>query len=1100
MLDIYRASAGSGKTYRLTLEYVKMLLGRRDESGQYRFYKDVRNPHRRILAVTFTNKATDEMKQRIVKQLDILAHDTSRSDYCRELCKAFACDAARLQQVSRTVLYQLLHDFSYFNINTIDSFFQQVLRAFTREVGLQGGFDVEMDSAYVTAAAIDRLFADLENDADLLGWLLRYAEENIRDGGTWDIYGKGSGRSDIQELARHLTSERYKAYRRLLIEKGSDDFKSYIGVLRRLRKDFRTTLQAYAQNVLQAIDECGLVPTDFNYKWAARLTVFADVRSDFDTDCVTKFLNYAENPDKWLSKKKIKELNLDFSALQQRLASPLQTVIDCFGDPYVRYRTAEACLEHIYALGVLSRIDKNIAIYEQEHNTLLLSKTPEILSGIIDESDAPFIYEKIGTRIAHYMIDEFQDTSDLQWQNFAPLVNESLANANDNLIVGDVKQSIYRWRNSDWRLLHNEFDEKRSPLYSQHTMDTNWRSCANIVAFNNSFFKEASALLQRSLEEDVASSAIVAGSLDSPVVMSAYSDLVQCVSPSKKGDCGHVAFHLLDLAKKNKECFAEEVERRLPDLLKDLVSKGRRMQDIAILVRDNSDGKRIVELLLALAAEENSPLHGMKVISDEALLITNAPPVKLILGILRYLKNPEIAINELLLTYEYELMRMAAGKSESMALAAFFEHYHDKTAINPDLHSFIAQIESLPLFEMCEQIIAYFSRWGQMDNYVAYIEAFQDVVADYCRSHPADLHSFLLWWDAKEKRAREGKDSGLTIKSPDGLDAIRVLTIHKSKGLEFPVVIIPYANWTLNREGGLIWCAPDREPFNQMPVLPLTYRKNSLCDTYFAGQYMEERMNSYIDNLNLAYVAFTRAVEELIVFSPKPVKTQMVDMSDLIYQVVLSQDSVSDKEQFLFFPDYCKEKDGEICLEVGQQWMPEKHLGVEQSDPDIAYCVVPPEQRMQLRLKSRRSSGDNARDYGTLMHAILADIRYVQDVRAVVQRYVRDGVLRAAEAEATENRLRQWLSRPEVARWYSPDVRVLSETAILQSDAVFYRPDRVAIDGDYVTVIDYKLGNVERDNLYRKQVARYMALVRDMGYANVEGVIWYLALDRMVRV
>lgn len=1100
MLDIYRASAGSGKTYRLTLEYVKMLLGHRDESGQYRFYLNVREPHRRILAVTFTNKATDEMKQRIVKQLDVLAHDTEQSAYCSELCAIFACDAACLQQMARKVLYQLLHDFSYFNINTIDSFFQQVLRAFTREVGLQGGFDVEMDSAYVTAAAIDRLFADLENDQDLLDWLVRYAEENIRDGDAWDIYGKGSGHSDIQDLARQLTSERYKMYRHLLIEKSGDDFKAYIGALRKLRQDFRKTLQTYALAVLDAIRELGLDPADFSYKWAVRLTVFADVRSVFGTDVVTKFLKYAENPDKWFAKKKIKELHIDSGILEQRLAPPLQVLIDFFGEPYLFYRTAEVCLEHIYALGVLSRIDKNIAVYEQEHNTLLLSKTPEILSGIISESDAPFIYEKIGTRIAHYMIDEFQDTSNLQWRNFAPLVKESLSNNNDNLIVGDVKQSIYRWRNSDWRLLHYGFDETRNPMYAKHEMDTNWRSCAGIIRFNNSFFKEASALLQKSLEEDIASSALTAGERIEPAVLSAYDDLVQHVSPSKKDDCGHVAIHLLDLGKKNKEVFAGEVDRKLPALLAELLAKGYRMKDIAILVRDNSDGKRIVELLLALGMNEETSLHGLKVISDEALLITNAPPVKLILGILRYLKNPEIPIYELLLSYEYELMSQPGGAGESDALAAYFDHSRDDSSIQTDLQSFVSRIESLPLFEMCEQIIAYFSLLGKMNSYVAYIEAFQDIVTDYCRSHPADLHSFLLWWDAKEKRAGEGKDSGLTIKSPDGLDAVRVLTIHKSKGLEFPVVIIPYANWPLNREGGLIWCVPDREPFDKMPVIPLTYRNKTLGDTFFAAQYMEERMNAYMDNLNLAYVAFTRAEEELIVFSQKPDKVQMNDMSDLIYQVVVSQSFVYKKDSFVSFPDYCTEKEGDLCFEIGREWMPRSRPDSASDDSSMMYKVVSPGQRMRLRLKSRQRSGDKLRDYGTLMHAILADIRSVQDVSVVVARYVRAGELDAAEAGDTESRLTEWLSRPEVARWYSPEVRVLSETTILQADTGFYRPDRVVIDGDSVTVIDYKLGNVERDKVYRRQVGRYMSLVRDMGYPNVEGIIWYLSLDKIVRV
>ncbi len=1109
MLDIYKASAGSGKTYTLTLEYIKMLLGKRDEDGRYQFYKNISSPHRRILAVTFTNKATDEMKQRIVKQLDLLAHDITHAPYRKPLCEAFSCSENRLQQTAQTVLYQLLHDFSAFNISTIDSFFQQVLRAFTQEAGLQGGFDVEMDNAFVTATAIDRMLSDLDDpqNNDLLKWLLKYAEDNIKDEGSWDIYGLNTGKSDILQLARELSSENYKKYRDSLLKKRRDEFTSYLQAMRNLCTDYRKTLRTYALQARNAIADTGIDPELFSRQWIQLLDTFANTHAQISSDTeVTRFLKYATDRDKWFSKTKIKKSGVDAEAVTNAIADSIDAVADCLGEPYKRYRTAIECSKHIYALGILADIDKYIMEYEQEHNTLLLSKTSEILSGIINQSDAPFIYEKLGTRIEHYLIDEFQDTSRLQWQNFEPLVTESLANNNDNLIVGDVKQSIYRWRNSDWRLLHSAFNADRNSLFIHHNMDTNWRSCAAIVTFNNTFFRTAAQLLQDSLTNDIKQS--LAGDLPYPEVTAAYAHLTQKVASTNKTSEGHVEIHLLKKEENKKAAFYNEAELRIPALLQELFAQGYRMGDIAFLVNTNLEAKRIVEFLLELSAEGSSTLHDLRVISDEALLITNAPPIKLIIGMLRHINRPDAPIYELFLSYEHELMRLATSHGESKALAAYFEQRRQNGLLDSDLQEFIDSIQQLPLFEMCERIIDYFAHFGYTQRYIAYIEAFQDIVTDYCRTHNADLHSFITWWDAKEKHARERGDSNFAIKSPEGLDAIRVLTIHKSKGLEFPVVIIPYASWPLNRESrSILWCTASEPPFNQMPVLPLSYSSKSLSDTLFARQYYEEKINSYIDSLNLAYVAFTRAIESLIVFAEFPAQnkkgenTRLSTMSDIIYNVISSPGADTANDNEIVLSQYFTDSESEALFESGnKQKVSTSLIEGEQLSQESAYHIVPPGNRMRLRLKSAGITGNNARDYGTLMHNILAEIRYYNDIAPTVQRFVGDGVLPAAEEASTVAQLQQWLSQPETQQWYAPGITVLTETEILQPQSVFYRPDRVIIDGDRVVIIDYKFGNIERDATYRKQLANYMALVRDMGYRQVDGFLWYLSLEKIVQV
>ena len=1110
MLDIYKASAGSGKTYTLTLEYIKMLLGKRDENGRYQFYNNISSPHRRILAVTFTNKATDEMKQRIVKQLDLLSHDTAHAPYCQPLCEAFGCTENRLQQIAQTVLYQLLHDFSAFNINTIDSFFQQVLRAFTQEVGLQGGFDVEMDNAFVTATAIDRMLDDLDDSAnnDLFNWLIRYAEENIKEGGTWDIYGHNSDKTDIQQLARELSSENYKKHRDLLLNKKRDDFTAYLKTMRNLCTDYRNTLRTYALQARDAIAETGIDTELFTYNWTKRLDLFANPHAVISTEeDVMRFLKYATDREKWFAKTKIKKSGIDTEAVIAAIAAPIEAVANHLGEPYTRYRTAIECSQHLYALGILADIDKYIMEYEQEHNTLLLSKTSEILNGIINQSDAPFIYEKLGTRIEHYLIDEFQDTSRLQWQNFEPLVTESLANHNDNLIVGDVKQSIYRWRNSDWRLLHKAFDAGRNPLFVHHDMETNWRSCAEIVTFNNTFFKKAAQLLQESLTDKINRS--LAGDRPEPEIAAAYARLTQKTAPANKNSSGRVAIHWLKKEGSKKEFFYNAAELRIPALLQELFEKGYRMRDIAFLVNTNTEAKRIVEFLLALSAEGSSSLRALRVISDEALLITNAPPIKLIMGMLRHINRPDVPIYELFLSYEHELMRLATRHGESRALAAYFEQRRQNRLLDSDLQEFIDSIQQLPLFEMCERIIDYFAHFGYTERYVAYIEAFQDIVTDYCRTHNADLHSFITWWDAKEKRSRDHADSSFAIKSPDDLDAIRVLTIHKSKGLEFPVVIIPYAMWPLNRENkSILWCSAPEPPFDQMPVLPLTYSSKRLSDTLFARQYFEESINSHIDSLNLAYVAFTRAIESLIVFAQLPSlpkkgsdNIQLSTMSDLIYNVITAPDATPADDNEIDLSAFFTESDDEATFDTGNK--PRTAAPCTEAErpmQESTYNIVLPGNRMRLRLKSTGITGNDARDYGTLMHNILAEIRYYDDIVPTVRRFVGEGSLPASDEASTVARLQQWLSLPETRQWYAPGITVLTETEILQPQSVFYRPDRVIIDGDRVIIIDYKFGNIERDATYRKQLANYMALVRDMGYPQVDGFLWYLSLEKIVQV
>lgn len=1099
MLNVYKASAGSGKTYRLTYEYIKMLLGRRvynsdatpDAVAHYKFYDNYNNAHHRILAVTFTNKATAEMKQRIVNELDILAHNTQQSDYCKDLCRDFSCDVVQLQKNSTSVLQQLLHDFSYFNISTIDSFFQQVLRAFTREVGLQGGYEVEMDFMYVMSAAIDRMFDDLDNNDHLLKWLLQYAEENIRNDGNWNIHDK----SDIPNLARQLSSEVYKQYRDELPQNDLTVYKKYIETLTQYKTQIRTQIAQVAHKAKVAMESNNIDTEYFTRGWIKALDVLCEPKitgmssNGVMGKAVASFMKYYEEPDKWFAKTKLKKSPWSIDELTDVVAAILLPVTEVLNDRLVEFRSIDPALKHIYSLGVLSTIDDNIKAYEREHNTLLLNKTPEILSGLINKSDAPFIYEKVGTHVAHYMIDEFQDTSNLQWNNFEPLVNESLAWRNENLIVGDVKQSIYRFRNSDWRLLHEGLEGYDYKLLNE-AYDTNWRSCANVVAFNNSFFGNMALLLQNKLSTRMReNSQLTDGSM--PLVGDIYKGVAQKVASKHKEHGGRVDVHILQ--SKNKESFCDVVHQRIPEMLKNLLEKGYRQRDIAFLVRNNSEARTLVELLLALSGEGDGVLRDLRVVSDEALLITNAPPVKLILGILRYLQNPNYPLNELVLAYEYDVMQTDCAIAGN-ALVSYFDGRQEGASIHPELQNFIAEISSKSLFEICEMIIHKFGMHEQ-SAFMVYIEAFQDVVIDYCRNHSADVYSFLRWWD--------DSGSSATVKSPENLDAIKVLTIHKSKGLEYPVVILPYATWQLSSDKGsfntnIKWYVPDRHPFNLLPVLPIDH-KSELASTIFAQHYFEELINEYIDCLNVTYVAFTRAVQELIVYTyPGGENTVGQVIAEVIKMPTVVENDACEKMDLL--ANIVSQDDEETVLTVGADWKPMYDDKPTAALTDVAYkVVIPTHNRLKQRARSRSTSDDSIRNYGILMHEILSDIYTADDIAVAVQRCVREGRLKSAAASSTEQKIRNFIAHPNVQRWFSPDVRIVNETDILKSGSKAQRPDRIVIDGNRVTVVDYKFGTIESPE-YNKKVSAYMQLLRDMGYKQVEGCIWYVEKEKFVEV
>ena len=973
----------------------------------------------------------------------------------------------------------MLHDYSRFRVETIDSFFQSVMRNLARELELSPNLNIELNNAEVLSDAVDSMIEKLGPTSPVLAWLLDYINERIADDKRWNVS------DEVKNFGRNIFDEGY-------IEKGEglrqrlrnpDTIKEYRKQLKALETEILEQMKGFYDQFEGELEGHALTADELKNGSRGIGSYFRKLNNgilsnDIRNATVEKCLEDAKHWATKTSPRFADIIDLAKSSLMQILedAEKLRSKNNLL------LNSCRLSLQHLNKVQLLANIDEEVRQLNHDNNRFLLSDTNALLHQLVKDGDSSFVFEKIGTNIRNVMIDEFQDTSKLQWQNFAPLIGESLSHDHTDLIVGDVKQSIYRWRNSDWSLLNEGVQSLFRPSqYSERSMNMNYRSCACIVEFNNRIFGEAARLLQQKLEREIEESALVEGSFDVKIEK-AYADIGQRVADSNLLRSGHVSVTMWESDK--KEDFYNESLARIPDLLRDLQDRGYTAGDITFLTRTAREGTMLVDLLLRLNSENTDGRYRYDVISSESLLIRNSPIINLLIGILRYIQDPSIELNRLLAVYEYNSRKFKAS-DDAVILSYFEDRENIGRHLDNDFFSFVESIRKEPLFEMCERIVSYFSDEGADEGERVYIQAFQDYVLDYCRTHTADLGSFLSWWDDNEDK--------LSVTTPQEQDAMRVMTIHKSKGLEFKVVIIPFCNWSLDHQSNqtnFVWCHTHEEPFSRIPVLPLRYG-SSLAQTYYATEYFDEKMYACIDNLNIAYVAFTRAEEELHIFAPavknKSDKGRFGSISAMLGEVL--------------FPE--GNDGGDLRYEAGIDWRAEKkkkNVSAVPSFPAGIYRSIEPGNRLHLRLQGKGVFGEGKdRTYGTLMHRILSQIETLDRIDDTIAAFVRSGELSESESKSIREDINRWLADERVSSWFSPEVNVWTEREILQPDGSFYRPDRVVETDNEVIVVDYKFGNVERAS-YKRQVNTYASLIEKMGYDRVSGFIWYVSLGKLERV
>ncbi len=1014
MLEIFKASAGAGKTHRLTGEYIKLLFG---EHYAYRH----------ILAVTFTNKATDEMKQRILQELYKLSCAGTGSDYLQEIMEHTGLDEQGVRGKAKRILISILHDYTSFRVSTIDKFFQLVMRSFARELGKMSTYNVELDRDSVLAMGVDRMFSELDDPKNrrLLEWLIDYSLDAVDKGNSWNVRG------EILRLGNQLFSEDFKLVKEKCLKgEGNTSIDEAAQLKKELVKvvdSFEKEALALAGKGLETVAGAGLELADF--KGGSRtpfnyLTKIAGMKGGM-VPPGTSFCDLYDNMGKWYSGKRCPAA---IEGVYGELNGIVGKILCLFENGYREYASACAVLANVNVLGILNDIYGRVQEYCREKNVILLSESAQLLNRIIDESDTPFVYEKIGAWIDHYMLDEFQDTSSLQWRNFYPLLSESLGRGKGNLVVGDVKQSIYRWRGSDWKILGEGINSQfREEELHEEPLETNYRSGRNIVEFNNRFFLYCAGKAQELYDGDTEGGSI----------RKIYEGFQQKVS--KKGmespGCVDVEF-----VADEGDGFEAKVLEMLPSKIEELLAAGYLQKDIAVLVRKGTEGNMVAQKLIEC---------GYDIISSDSLYIGSSPAVQKVVNVLREMENPQ---------------------SDSLKILRMFQNVPHAD-----------QVEHYSLYQLCEAIIRE-SLLPQEQGDMAFLQAFLDLVLDFTARHGTNIAQFLKWWDESGVRC--------TISAPDDMDAIRIMTIHKSKGLGFNVVIIPFLTEGLDHKPLLapnLWCS-----YKGYPVA-VKYGK-ALLGTEFEKAYLEEKLCAYIDALNTVYVAFTRPKQGLVVFA----RETAVSRSG--YAV---SSSVSD---ILF--EYYREKRGEqewnSKIMVGQHHAVGKHdIGAQKFILGNAFSTPIDEGRVRMAASSGNvGEGESVREHGIAMHYVFSMIEYGHDVEEAVARACREGVSPCSEEDLLEL-VNSRIASVEEYGWFSPGWKVYNECSILTLDGQERRPDRVLVKGNEAVVIDYKFGAYTEGStvgMYKKQVSRYKELLTGMGFTNVKGYLWYPAEDIVISV
>ena len=1081
-LTVYKASAGSGKTFTLASEYITLV---------------VKNPqdYRSILAVTFTNKATQEMKTRILSQLYGIAHSLPDSEaYYEQVRMKTGFSEQTIRENAAKALSLLTHHYNEFRVQTIDAFFQSVLRNLARELNLTANLRVDLNDEQVEAQAVDELINSLEEGEEVLNWIRDYIDKNIEDDKGWNVI------SQIKDFGKNIFKDFYKDHKTELDNRFSDEsfFNDFITDLRERRTRILNRLNEHAKQMYKKIRDANLDnPNLFNRGANGLLShIIKLTKGTPSNDATPQYIQSCiDSADKWpASKCPAKERAAIIELASASLCSDLKILNDYRIKDWREYQSCNLTLKHLSQLRLLHAISEAVDEINKDTNRFMLSNTQSLLCTLMKDSDTPFVFEKMGAYLKHIMIDEFQDTSTIQWNNFRKLLDNCMAQVDShNLIVGDVKQSIYRWRQGDWKLLNNIEHEFTKEQIKIEPLDTNYRSEENIIRFNNAFFKQAVLQTVKELESE--------GIQGATELVEAYKEIEQ--KPRKDNGKGCVRIKLFRYDSKNASDYKQKILNELIENIRQLLDQGYKQKDIAILARSKTVIPDIVDSFQNIDTN-------VSLVSDEAFRLDASLAVNVIIEALRLLTHPHDKLTESKLVKLYQQQVIKTGKDINDLFVG-----ENSTELKSFLPSgYIDKFESLSrlsLIDLVDEIYSLFSL-DSLEGQSAYVCTFYDTLNEYLCDHPADIDDFIEEW--------EDTLSNNTIQS-DEVDGIRLITIHKSKGLEYDNVLIPFCDWELEKTNGItIWCSGDdkEKPYGELPLIPVDY-SSKMLGTVFEDDYKEEHLQNTVDNMNLLYVAFTRAGKNLFI-TGKKYKERTSGKSERSHIIQYIIEELAKELPGAIIDD--AGENGPISFELGTLSICEERVekGKATENP---FELSPKTHKLKIEtfphpvsfrqsnkshdfIKGEDIDPSDAKRYikvGNVLHQLFSTILTEADIEPRLKELEQAGIIYNDDITSRElqDKISCALSNEKVKNWFSPRWKLFNECTILDydketGDVYEHRPDRVMTDGKEMIVVDFKFGK-PRDE-YHEQVQRYMRLLMRMGYKQVSGYIWYVLRNEIV--
>lgn len=1065
-LKILQASAGSGKTFSLTAHYLTLLL-----SGETKY--------REILAVTFTNKATEEMKSRIMEVLHGFATGDEKFDSYRDIVLRGnpSLNAATLKDKSDKIYRKILHDYSRFSVSTIDGFVQKVIRGFAFELGLDAGYSLEMNYDKVKDDLVTKLDEALDHNKQLLQWIIDLAIERINDNKSWNY------KVELYNLIGEIFKERFQVFEEAVDALGEENidelFKQYVNITKAAVKHFEEELTNLAIQAQEVFNRFGVEKEHLNRKSVSPLAkIPLIINGDFSK--IESLFSFIDEPESWFQK------NTNLDEVYQAMNPILKAIRTYYLEHLPNYTLAIAFSKNLYYLRLMQEVATLLKVYREENDNLLISDAQKLITGITDDAgDNPsFIWEKVGTRYRNFLFDEFQDTSTSQWKSFRSLLSNAIATPTeefiDHLIVGDTKQSIYRWRNGDWNILHRQakFDVGADRVLEE-SLEENYRSAEHIITFNNYIYKQIPILLQSELNQGLEGkphdlNAWWQEQNFDRIITDIYSTSTQQFAP--KTAIGGT----IKLRKIGKEDVPEEqrfTETIFRDIsLNEIIAEINRLKteqgyvarDIAILVRSNTEAITTVKKLMD---------QGIDVISGEALLIANNLGVQLIIDTMKALVglDAETALFKANCIALYNSLRNIYPDANHY-LNLNHTSFSSLAAVLPaSLCEHWQSWMQLPLPELVEILIESYGL-SNMEAHLPYLLAFRDLAGNATRLGEKGIVAFLNWWD------EEGVNKSLP--SPESADAIQVITIHKSKGLAFRAVFIPFCNWEIKgKVNAVFWVSSEETAFKALRGIPLKYNE-SLSNSAVAKAYYEELLYNHMDALNMLYVATTRARDYLYIATmAKKDPGKLSTIGDVLNRTF---ENDFDENNIYEIVDEVPAKEGYTnpVKEIELQHYP--------TTGRLAELYVPDQEQHARHMMNIEKSGRR----GSLLHDVLANVAGTDEVEDYLDGLVLEGLIVEQEKTELRNAVLEVLNHDDLKKILNKATESINERSIIDAEGKMHRPDRVLLHAGEVIILDYKF-TLQETKEHIAQVQNYKALFTEMGYPKVSGYLFYAVTKQL---